>query len=85
LCGATQQTFPYPGTAHRFDPMIFHGDTTEFDINEAEKQLLSLVKCPPPLMDVTYLSYNGTTMELATGNLLWISFALMVKNAKCQR
>jgi hypothetical protein len=23
-CGATQQTFPYPGTAYRFDPVIFH-------------------------------------------------------------
>jgi hypothetical protein len=33
-CGATQQTFPYPGTAYRFDPVIFHGDTTKFDINE---------------------------------------------------
>jgi hypothetical protein len=47
-CGATQQTFPYPGTAYRFDPVIFHGDntsdSTEFDINEAEKQLLSLMK-----------------------------------------
>jgi hypothetical protein len=36
-CGAIQQTFLYPGTAYRFDPMIFHGDTTEFDINEPEK------------------------------------------------
>jgi hypothetical protein len=43
-CGATQQTFPYPRTAHRFDLMIFHGDTTEFVINEAEKQLFSLMK-----------------------------------------
>jgi hypothetical protein len=43
-CGATQQTFPYPGTAYKFDPVIFHGETTEFDINEAEKQLLSLMK-----------------------------------------
>ncbi len=24
-CGATQQTFPYPGTAYRFDLVIFHG------------------------------------------------------------
>ncbi len=43
-CGATQQTFPYPGTAYRFDPVIFNGETTKFDINEAEKQLLSLMK-----------------------------------------
>ncbi len=48
-CGTTEQTIPYPGTAYRFDPMIFHGDTTVFDINEAGKQLL----------DVTYLSDNG--------------------------
>jgi hypothetical protein len=45
-CGATQHTFPYPGTIYRFDPMIFHGDTTEFDRNEAEKQLPSLMKLP---------------------------------------
>jgi hypothetical protein len=45
-CGARQQTFPYPGTAYRFDPVIFHGETTEFDINKAEKQLLSLMKLP---------------------------------------
>jgi hypothetical protein len=45
-CGATQQTFPYPGTAYRFDPVIFHGETLEFEINEAEKQLLSLMKLP---------------------------------------
>jgi hypothetical protein len=45
-CGATQQTFPYPGTAYGFDPVIFHGDTTEFDTKEAEKQLLSLMKLP---------------------------------------
>jgi hypothetical protein len=43
-CGATQQTFTYPGTAYRIDPVIFYCDTTEFDINEAVKQLLSLMK-----------------------------------------
>jgi hypothetical protein len=45
-CGATQQPLPYPGTAYRFDVVIFHGETTEFDINEAEKQLLSLMRLP---------------------------------------
>jgi hypothetical protein len=35
-CGATQQTLPYPGIAYRFDPVIFHGETTEFDMNEVE-------------------------------------------------
>jgi hypothetical protein len=45
-CDATQNTFPYPGTAYRFDPGIFHGENTEFDMNEAEKQLLSLMKLP---------------------------------------
>jgi hypothetical protein len=44
-CGATQQTFPYP-TAYRFDLVIFHGETSEFVINDAEKQLLSLMKLP---------------------------------------
>jgi hypothetical protein len=38
-CGATQQTFPYPETAYRFGPLIFLGDTTEFDGNETEKEL----------------------------------------------
>jgi hypothetical protein len=46
LCGATQQTLPYPGSANRFDPLIFHGNTTDFDVNEAEKQLLALIKLP---------------------------------------
>jgi hypothetical protein len=45
-CGATQQKFPYPGTAKRFDLLISHGDTTKFDVNEAEKQLLALMKLP---------------------------------------
>ncbi len=45
-CGATQQTFPYPGTAYRFDVVIFYGENTEFDINEAVKQLLFLMKLP---------------------------------------
>jgi hypothetical protein len=45
-CGATQQSFPYPGTAYRFDPLIFHGNTTEFDEYKAEKQILALMKFP---------------------------------------
>jgi hypothetical protein len=44
--GATQQTFHYPGTAYRFDPLIFHGNTNEFDLNEAEMQLFALMKLP---------------------------------------
>ena len=43
---ATHQTFLYQGTVYRFDPLIFLGDTTEFDVNEAEKQLLALMKLP---------------------------------------
>jgi hypothetical protein len=45
-CGATQQTFPYSGSAYRFGLLIFHSDTTEFDVNGAEKQLLALMKYP---------------------------------------
>jgi hypothetical protein len=45
-CGGTQQTFPYPGTAYRFNLVIFHGETSLFDINETEKKLLSLMKLP---------------------------------------
>jgi hypothetical protein len=48
-CGATQQTFPYSGTTYRFDPVIFHGEVTELDINETEKQFLSLMKLPTPI------------------------------------
>jgi hypothetical protein len=36
-------------------------------------------------MDVTYLSYDGTKPQLATGNLLWISFALMVEKYKVSK
>jgi hypothetical protein len=36
-CDGTQKTFPYPGTAYRFDLVIFHGENTELIINEAEK------------------------------------------------
>jgi hypothetical protein len=45
-CGVTQQTFSFPATAYRFDHVIFHGENTDFDINEAKKQLLSLMKLP---------------------------------------
>jgi hypothetical protein len=47
--GATQHTFYYPGTAYRFDPLIFHGNTTEFDVNEAEKHFFALMKLPKPI------------------------------------
>jgi hypothetical protein len=80
-CGATQQTFPYPGNAFRFDPVTFHGENTEFDINEAEKQLLYLMKLPT--IDTCHIILNRQKKpQLATGNLLLISFALMVE--KCQ-
>jgi hypothetical protein len=44
--GAQQQTFPYPGTVYWFDPLIFYGQNTEFDINESEKQLYAMMKLP---------------------------------------
>jgi hypothetical protein len=39
--GATQQTFPYPGTVYQLDPLIFQPDkdNREFDLDNAE------VKC----------------------------------------
>jgi hypothetical protein len=80
-CDATQKTFPYPGTAYRFDPVIFHGENTEFDINEAETQLLSLMKLPTTI-NGCHMILNQWKKKLATGNLLLISFALMVE--KCQ-
>jgi hypothetical protein len=54
LYNATQQIFPYPVTAYRFDPLIFHG--TEFDVNEVEKQLFALMKFPETI--------NGCTLVI---------------------
>lgn len=46
--GATQQTFPYPGTVYQFDPLLFQpdNDKNEFDLNDAEIKLYSLMKSP---------------------------------------
>ncbi len=53
--GTTQQTFPYPETTYRFDPLIFSVDTTEFDVNEAKKQLVALMKLPNTIDGCTLL------------------------------
>jgi hypothetical protein len=44
--GATQQIFPYPGTAYRSYISIFHGIDTEYDVNKAVKKLFAMVKLP---------------------------------------
>jgi len=46
--GATQQTFPYPGTVYQLDPLLFQpdNDKKEFDLNDAEIKLYSLMKSP---------------------------------------
>ncbi len=46
--GATQQTFPYPGTMYQLDPLIFQPDkdNKEFDLDDAEVKLYSLMKSP---------------------------------------
>ena len=46
--GATQQTFPYPGTMYQLDPLLFQpdNDNKEFDLDNAESQLYSLMKSP---------------------------------------
>jgi len=46
--GATQQTFPYPGTVYQFDPLLFQpdNDKNKFDLNDAEIKLYSLMKSP---------------------------------------
>jgi hypothetical protein len=46
--GATQQTFPYPGTVYQLDPLIFQpdNDNKEFDLGDAEVKLHSLMKSP---------------------------------------
>jgi hypothetical protein len=72
-CGATQQTFSYPGTAYRFDLVIFHGDTTEFDINEAEKQLLSLMKLHTTI-DVCHIILNQWNKNLTCHRKLTFYF-----------
>jgi hypothetical protein len=46
--GATEQTFPYPGTVSQLDPLIFQPDkdNREFDLDDAEVKLHSLMKSP---------------------------------------
>jgi hypothetical protein len=41
---------------YRFDPSIFHGNNTEFNINEAEKMLLAMIKSPETI--------NGWTLVI---------------------
>jgi hypothetical protein len=73
-CGATQQTFSYPGTAYRFDPVIFHGENTEFDINEAEKQLLSLMKLPTTI-DGSHMILNQQNKSATCHRKLTFDFS----------
>jgi hypothetical protein len=72
-CGATQQTFPNPGTAYRFDLVIFHSHTTEFDINEAEKQLLSLMKLPTTI-DGCHMILNQRNKNITCHRKLTFDF-----------
>jgi hypothetical protein len=72
-CGATQQTLPHPGTAYRFDLMIFHGDITEFGINEAEKQLLSLMKLPTTI-DGCHISLRQQSENVTCHGKLTLDF-----------
>jgi hypothetical protein len=46
--GATQQKFPYPGTMYQLDSLIFQpdNDNKEFDLDDVEAQLYSLMKSP---------------------------------------
>jgi hypothetical protein len=44
--GATHQNLPYTGTVYQFDPMIFHHPNNEFDLDDAEAKLFSLMKSP---------------------------------------
>ncbi len=46
--GATQQTFPYPGTVYQLDPLIFQPDkdNKEFDLDNVEVKLHSLMESP---------------------------------------
>jgi hypothetical protein len=81
-CGATQQTFPYPGTAYRFDLMIFHGENTEFDINEAEKQLLSLMKLPTTI-DRCHMILNQRNKTATCHSKLTFDF-ICPHGKKCQ-
>jgi hypothetical protein len=45
--------------------VIFHGETSEFDINEAEKQLLSLMKLPTTI-DGCHMILNRRNKTTAT-------------------
>ncbi len=77
-----KKTFPYPGTANRHDLVIFHGENTEFDINEAEKQLLSLMKLPTTIDGCHMILNQQNKSATCHKKLTLISFALMVE--KCQ-
>jgi hypothetical protein len=66
--GAQQQTFLYPGTVYWFDPFIFHGHNTEFDINEAEKQLYGMMKLLSTVDGCTLLSKRCDLKQLVTGD-----------------
>ncbi len=64
---------PYPGTAYRFDLVIFHGETTKFDINKAEKQLLSLMKLPTTI-DGCHMILNQQNKTLTCHRKLTFDF-----------
>ncbi len=44
--GATQQNFPCTGTVYQFDPMIFYNPDNEFDLDDAEAKLFTLMESP---------------------------------------
>jgi hypothetical protein len=46
LIGATQQNFLYTGTVYQFDPMISHNTHNEFDLDDVEVKLFSLMESP---------------------------------------
>jgi hypothetical protein len=81
-CCATQQTFPYPGIVYRFDPVIFHGNNTEFDINEAEKQLLLLMKLPTTI-DRCHMILNQCNKTATCNRKLRFDF-ICSHGRKCQ-
>jgi hypothetical protein len=43
---STQQNFPYERTVYQFDLMLFYNPNQEFDIDDAEAKLFSLMKSP---------------------------------------
>jgi hypothetical protein len=78
--GLQEKYIPY-----RFDPLIFHGNTTEFDVNEAEKQLFAQMKLPETINGCTLVIKQSNKKESCYSKCNWTficSHGLIIQNFK---